>query len=151
MYVRTHSLIKLRRCMYVCTRCTYVCKSVRTYSLNKSDVHNMYVCMYVCTYVRTLQSHHNTMIHHWYYIWMWKNAKTLTMLWYEEFNSGFGQSPCRTFQSIPIIKYQNKYIFPMCTPVLGSLLLKSNHTTYYILLSFNVIRYSYILLNIKCN
>ena len=35
--------------------------------------------------------------------------------------------------------------------VLGSLLLKSNHTTYYILRFIYVIRYSYILLNIKCN
>ena len=38
------------------------------------------------------------------------------------------------------------------TPVLRSLLLKSNHTTYYILLFIYVIRYSYIILcNMKCN
>ena len=37
-------------------------------------------------------------------------------------------------------------VFVCWGAVLGSLLLKSNHTTYYILLSIYVIRYSYILL-----
>ena len=46
-----------------------------------------------------------------------------------------------------------RYIMTIFSAVLGLLLLKRNHTTYYILLNniIYVIRYSYMLLSMKCN